>query len=342
MKDQQRKYIGYAVLAALLYALSTPFSKILLGHVSSYMMASLLYYGAGVGVGLLWLFHKDRKTLNRTNLQREDLKYTIGMIVLDIAAPLFLMAGLNMASAANVSLLNNFEIVCTAVIALVIFQEKISKRMWEAIGLITLASMLLSFEDASSLQFSMGSLFVIFACMCWGLENNCTRAISERNIYEIVTLKGIGSGTGSLMTALAVGSAFPEPKYACMTLLLGFAAYGLSIFVYIAAQKGIGAARTSAYYGIAPFISAGLSLILLKEKPTWILIIALIVMALGTLLVTIDTMYVHHTHMHTHVITEVADGKTAVRTITHSHPHDHRIGDLENHHHRHRVGMHWV
>lgn len=340
----QAKYISLALLAAVLYAVSTPFSKILLEYVPSTMMASLLYFGAGIGVGLLWLFRKDREELRETNLRKEDLPYTVGMIVLDIAAPICLMAGLATATAANVSLLNNFEIVATSVIAFFLFREKISGRLWAAIALITAASMLLSFEDASSLEFSSGSLLVLAACLCWGLENNCTRKISDRNVYEIVTLKGLCSGAGALAIGWITGERLPGLRWIVLALLLGFVAYGLSIFVYILAQKGLGAAKTSAYYAVSPFVAAGLSLALLREPADAVFLTALFIMIAGTVLVTADTLLVRHSHMHTHVITETENGREVVRTVRHSHPHYHVAGDLDNHHHHHRrrVGLHWV
>lgn len=337
----QLKYISLALLAALLYAISTPFSKALLVHIPSTLMASFLYFGAGIGVGALWLMRPDKQELRKTNLTKADLPYTLGMIVLDIAAPILLMAGLSMATAANVSLLNNFEIVATTVIASMVFRERISKPMWLAIGLITLASLLLSFEDASSLQFSYGSLFVIGACLCWGLENNCTRAISDRNVYEIVTLKGMCSGLGSLIVGLAIGETIPAFAYVAAALLLGFVAYGLSIFVYIKAQSGLGAAKTSAYYAVAPFIGAGLSLAILHESVDALFVVALLVMLAGTVLVSADAMFVIHRHTHTHLVTETTDGKTRERAVSHAHYHVHPIDDTTKHNHHH-IGLHGI
>lgn len=326
-----------AFFAALLYAISTPFSKALLTHVNSTMLASLLYFGAGIGISILWLFTPNKSERRKNNLDKSDLPYTIGMIVLDIAAPICLMIGLSMATAANVSLLNNFEIVATSVIAFLIFREPISKRLWVAIILITVASMLLFVQDASCFQFSYGSLFVLIACMCWGLENNCTRKISGKNIFEIVILKGIFSGLGSLFVAMLLKESFPEMQYVICALLLGFIAYGLSIFVYIEAQKELGAAKTSAYYAIAPFIGSFLSLLILHEQISLTFVIALLIMAIGTILVSYDTLITHHKHMHTHTITEMRDGKPYTYTITHSHYHEH-FGNEANHYHHH-IGM---
>ena len=216
------------------------------------------------------------------------MPYTVGMVLLDILAPILLMIGVKLATAANASLLGNFEIVATTVIALLIFKEKVSKKLWAAIGLITLSSIILSFGGEGSFSFSVGSLFVLGATACWGLENNCTRSISEKSTYQIVTIKGLCSGTGSFIIALVIGEKLPNMKYTLPVLLLGFVAYGLSIFTYIRAQKKLGAAKTSAYYAIAPFIGAFLSFVLLKEPLTIAYIIALSVMVGGTALVVAD------------------------------------------------------
>lgn len=214
-------------------------------------MASFLYFGAGVGVGLMYLFHwgKEKK---QDRLAREDLPYTIGMVILDILAPILLMLGISIGSSANASLLGNFEIVATALIALLAFKEKISNKLWTAIALITISSAILSFEGSGSFQFSVGSVFVLLAAVCWGLENNCTRRISEKSTYQIVTIKGLCCGMGSFVIAEIVGESLPKIEYVILAMALGFVAYGLSIFMYIRAQRDLGAAKTSAYYSVAP------------------------------------------------------------------------------------------
>lgn len=288
MKDRVLPIL-YALLAAVFYAINTPLSKLLLDHVPSTMMAAFLYLGAGVGVGLLYAFHwkKEEKT---ERLGKKDLPYTIGMIVLDILAPIFLMLGIEYGTAASASLLGNFEIVATTLIAYAVFKEAVSKRLWAAISLITLSSIMLSFEGDGAFQFSYGSLFVLLATGCWGLENNCTRSIADKSTYEIVVLKGIFSGGGAFVIALLTGEKTPAPEYIVLAMLLGFVAYGLSIFLYIRAQRDLGAAKTSAYYAVAPFVGAFLSLILLGEKLTWMVFAALLVMIAGTLLVVLDTI----------------------------------------------------
>lgn len=278
-----------AILAAALYALNAPMSKLLLANVPPSMMAALLYLGAGLGMLLMGAVRKATgKPSAEQHLTRKDWPYTLGMIVLDILAPIFLMIGISRTTAANASLLNNFEIVATSLIALVVFKEKVSRRLWAAIGLIVLSSALLTAEDASSLQFSMGSVFVLLASCCWGLENNCTRMLSGSDPQEIVIVKGLGSGAGALMVALLSGESFPAWGYVPLALLLGFVAYGLSIYFYVYAQRYLGAARTSACYAVAPFIGVLLSLVIFRELPGMMFFAALAVMIAATVLVTKD------------------------------------------------------
>lgn len=279
-----KKAVFFAILAAALYALNSPFSKLLLQDVPPTMMAGFLYLGAGLGMGLLGLI-RARGGPKEAPLTRRDLPYTVGMVALDIAAPIFLMIGLKSTTAANASLLNNFEIVATSLIAMLLFREAISRRLWLAIGLITLSSLLLSLEDAGSLRFSVGSLFVLLACVCWGLENNCTRMLSRGDPLEVVVIKGFGSGLGSVIIALAVGESFPAPGRIALILLLGFVAYGLSIYFYVYAQRDLGAAKTSAYYAVAPFIGVALSFLIFRELPGPLFFVALAVMIAGTRLV---------------------------------------------------------
>lgn len=281
--------IFYAVLAAALYAISSPVSKLLLVEVPPTMMAALLYLGAGIGMSLIAFYrYKRGKLKEEMNLTRKELPYTLGMIVLDILAPIFLMVGLTMTTPATVSLLNNFEIVATSLIALFIFKEFITKRLWIAIGLITVSSILLSVEDFSSLSFSFGSLLVLLASISWGFENNLTRKLSVKDPLQVVILKGFGSGLGSLLISLALKETTTNILYIALTLFLGFVAYGMSIYLYVYAQRHLGAAKTSAYYAVAPFIGAALSLLIFLEVPSLTFIIALLIMIIGTYFASTD------------------------------------------------------
>ena len=283
-----KKYTAtiFAILAAALYAINIPLSKILLTQVSPTMMAAFLYLGAGLGL-LIYSFF-TRKNEKNEPLTKEDMPYTIGMIVLDIAAPILLMLGLQQTNSANASLLNNFEIVATSLIAFFIFKEAISKKLGSAIVLVTIASIALSFEGQGSFDFNIGSLFVLGAASCWGLENNCTRMLSSKSSVQITTIKGIFSGLGSLIVALIIGEHLPALISLLAVLLLGFVSYGLSINFYIKAQKDLGAAKTSAYYTIAPFLGVAFSMILLHERPGIQFYVGLVIMVIATILMIED------------------------------------------------------
>lgn len=288
MTGKQRLAVGWALLAATLYAISTPVSKVLLKEIPATMMAAFLYLGAGIGMGIIGIIRRQSGQAKKQEpLTRAELPFVVGMVVLDIAAPVLLMLGLTMTTAENASLLNNFEIVATSLIALLVFHEQIDRRLWLAIGLITLSSIILSIEGKGSFSFSTGSLFVLGACVCWGFENNCTRMLSVKDSLQVVVIKGFGSGTGSLLIALALGERVGQVWYVLGAMALGFVAYGLSIFFYVCAQRELGAARTSAYYAVAPFIGVALSWMLFQEQPGIWFMAALVLMIAGTFLASV-------------------------------------------------------
>ena len=296
MKKATTTGILLAILAAALYAINSPFSKLLLDYMPSTLMAGFLYVGAGLGMGVIALIRRLQKA-ERTEekITKADLPYTLAMILLDIAAPIFLLLGLSYTTAANASLLNNFEIVATAVIALMIFKERISPRLWIGILFVTASCVLLSFEDVSSLKFSIGSLFILLACVCWGVENNCTRRLSSKDPLEIVLLKGVFSGLGSVIIGLCIGERITALWSVFAVLAVGLVAYGLSIFFYVHAQRILGAARTSAYYAIAPFIGALLSLMIFRDLPQYTYFIALVLMIIGAWLCSSDEPLIRKT-----------------------------------------------
>lgn len=282
MEHKERFSIGLAILAAVFYAINIPCSKALLADTPPTMMATFLYIGAGVGMGAMMLARKKSRFKGREeNLTRKDLPYTIAMVVLDIIAPILMMFGLKTAIAANASLLNNFEIVATALIAMLFFHERVGRTLWIAIAFVTVASILLTLGGSGAFSFNVGSLLVLGVTCCWGLENNCTRQIADKDPMEIVTIKGFGSGIGALVIALCIGEQFPTFHRILMICLLGYVSYGLSIYVYTYAQRVIGAARTSTYYAVAPFIGSALSIIFLGEQITLLFCVALTLMAIG-------------------------------------------------------------
>lgn len=311
----------YAVLAAALYAINIPLSKLLLAEVQPTMMAAFLYLGAGVGLLLCGLLSGEKE--RGEPLTVKELPYTIAMIALDIAAPILLMLGLSGTDSANASLLNNFEIVATSLIAFFVFREALSRRLAVAIALVTAASIALSFEGAGSFRFSSGSLLVLAAACCWGLENNCTRMLSAKSSTQITTIKGIFSGLGSFAVALIIGEKIPGIMWIGAVLVLGFVAYGLSINFYIKAQKDIGAAKTSAYYSIAPFLGVVFGMVILGERPLVQFYVGLVIMIAATVLMVKDTIELQHTHEHSHAHTHEHSHGDLVHSHEHEHAHSH-------------------
>jgi len=322
LKSNNYMAIAQAILAALLFGMNAPFSKLLLSEIPPLMLSALLYLGAGIGM----LIVDSVKRISKVNriearLEKKELPFVILMVVLDIGAPILLMVGLSITTSANASLLNNFEIVATSIIAFVVFKEAIGKRLCLSITLITISSIILSVRDFSSFSFSSGSIFVLLACVCWGFENNCTRKLSIKDPLQVVIIKGIGSGIGSLIIAVLADEVLWNTGYILLSLLLGFFAYGLSIFFYVSAQRDLGAARTSSYYAVAPFIGVGISFVALNEPITISFIIALIIMIIGTYFAIVEK----HGHLHYH------------QFIEHEHRHNHSDGH-HNHAHQEIVG----
>ena len=308
------------MLAALLFGLNAPFAKLLLLDIPPIFMASFLYLGAAFGMSAIWLAARTNSNRRReASLTREDRIWVILMILLDILAPFLLMLGLTLTSAANASLLNNFEMVATALIALLIFKEAIGRRVWISMAIITVASMILSvnFKSLSDLTLSPGSLLVLGACICWGLENNCTRNLSAKNPIQIVIIKGFGSGLGALLLAILFQiRLMAKPVQIAGALGLGFVSFGLSIFFYVRAQRSLGAARTSMYYAAAPFMGALSSFIILREQPAVSFFVGAGLMLAGTLLAINEK----HMHRHRHILQ------------AHEHPHHHLDGHHDHNH----------
>ena len=316
-----------AIAAAVFYGINIPVAKILLEGMPPVLMASLLYLGAGTGAMVINLF-QDKNTAGReAKITKRELPYTAAMVALDIAAPILLMFGLSMITPATASLLGNFEIVATTAVALVVFKEAVGKRMYIAVTLIVISSVILSVDDFENLKFSPGSIFVLFACVCWGFENNCTRMLSLKDPRQIVVIKGLASGLGSFLIACFTGAAPANIAYIALTLLLGFVSYGLSIFLYILAQRNLGAVRTSTFYAFAPFIGSGLSFAIFREAPSLSFLTAFAVMTIGAYLAAFEK----HEHEHAHDL------------IEHDHSHNHDDG---HHNHQHETPVtgehsHW-
>ena len=325
----------------MLYGIQVPFSKLLEEKLDTLYLAAFLYLGAGIGMLAVRTVEVRMEEVRaapqrkEATLGRKDVPFVILMILLDIAAPILLLSGLRLSSAGTVALLGNFEIAATALLAMLIFREAVGKRLWIAIALITLASMILSVGDLSAVRLSPGSLLVLLACAVWGLENNCTRRLSGKSPMQIVILKGFGSGSGALILAFIFGKAAGPVLYILLAAVLGFVAYGLSIYFYVKAQRELGAARTSAFYAAAPFVGVVLSWIILKETITWTFLAALLLMISGCVFGISEK----HNHMHVH-LREEHEHAHSHNDGHHLHTHDYEVTGEHSHMHTHEEIRH--
>lgn len=258
--------------------------------------------------------HAEQK---EARLARSDWPWLVGAILAGgVIAPIMLMISLRHAPAATASLLLNFEGVATTLIAAIVFKEAIGRHAWWAIGLITLASILLSTDFTNKWGFSLSALGVLAACIMWGIDNNLTRNISAKDPLVIVIVKGLGAGLVSLIIAVALGNTFPSPGVTLLALLLGSLSYGLSIFLFVYAMRGLGAGRTSALFGTAPLAGILLSFLIFREIPGIFFFIALLVIASGAYILLMED----HDHVHVH------------EYIVHEHRHTHKDGHHEHEH----------
>ncbi len=346
-----------ALLAAILFGASAPLAKILLGEMDAIPMAGFLYLGSGAGALLLLMLEHLRHNGQsvEAHLTRAEIPWLMGaMLAGGVAAPIVLLLGLQSTPASTASLLLNFESVATTLIAVLAFKEAVDRRIWWAIGLITLASILLSWNTSGSWGISLGALGIMTACFLWGLDNNFTRHISAKNPLIIVAVKGLGAGTFSLVLSLALGKALPALIPALLTMVLGAFSYGLSIYLFILAMHSLGSARTSALFGSAPFVGTLLSVVLLKEMPQGLFWFSVPIMAIGAWLMLSENHDHHHIHepadhIHNHAHPDehhdhphLADAPLV--NGVHAHPHQHeRLAHDHPHmpdlHHRHTHEM---
>ena len=296
------------IFAAVLFGASAPLSKILLGSIDPLPLAAFLYIGSGLGSWIVFILRKGFKQdlAEEARLTRPDFPWLLGAILAGgVAAPIMLLLGLDRTPASTTSLFLNFETVATALVAAMIFKEAVGRRILWAVILITLASILLTW-NGGEWGISFGAIAIISACFLWGLDNNLTRHISGKDPSMIVGIKGIGAGLFSLILALIVEAPMPSIGLVAAGMIVGAICYGVSIQLFILALRGLGSARTGTLFGIAPFVGAVLSLIFLGEIPQPLFWAAVLVMIIGAwLMLSEDHAHQHHheplDHAHAHL-----------------------------------------
>jgi drug/metabolite transporter (DMT)-like permease len=325
-----------ALLSAALFGASTPLAKLMLGNVDPWMMAGLLYLGAGIGLAAV---HLSRKALGipaaEAPLRRSDAPWLAAIIAAGgILGPVFLMSGLARTEAASASLLLNLEGLATMGIAWVAFRENVDRRLLLGALAILTGAALLSWQGSASLDW--GAMSIVGACVSWGIDNNLTRRLSSADPLQIAMLKGLVAGAMNLVLALTQGAALPGTGTILAAGVVGFFGYGVSLTFFVLGLRHLGTARTGAYFSLAPFIGALLSLVLLDEPLTIRLVAAGLLMAVG--------LWIHltewHEHEHAHEAMEHEHRHT--HDAHHQHAHDPGTppGEPHTHWHRHTPLVH--
>jgi len=305
-----------ALVAAVLFGASTPFAKLFLDGISAMVLAGLLYLGSGIGLALLRLARGSAGRSREALLAPRDWGWLAGAIVAGgVAAPVLLLWGLAGSGAAETSLLLNFEGLITVLVAGVLFREAVGARLWLAVLVMLSGGLVLAYDPRAPLAFSPHSLAIVGACFCWALDNNLTRKVAGADPVVTAMTKGLAAGSFNLALGLALGGTFPVPGAVAGAVVLGFAAYGVSLVLFIYALRHLGAARTAAHFSTAPFIGAAIAVPLLGEPVTPGLLAATALMAVATWLVLTES----HGHEHEH------------RRLAHAHRHIHD----EHHQHAH-------
>lgn len=311
--------IVLALCSALLFGASTPFAKIVLGQATPAVAAGLLYLGAGVGLGLVIA---AARLLGRTSaeapLTRADLPW-LGLAILSggVAGPLCLMSGLARTTGASAALALNLEGVATLVIAWVVLRENVDRRLLMGAACIIAGAGVLSWQGGAG--FDRGTVLVALACLFWGIDNNLTRRISGSDALQITAIKGLVAGSVTLSIGLAQAGGLPPLPTLAGAAAVGFLGYGVSLVLFVRALRALGTARTGAYFSMAPFAGAVLSVAMLGDPVSPALLVAGALMAVGLWLHLSE----RHDHDHAHAALD----------------HDHRHVHDDHHRHDHPPGM---
>ena len=320
----------HALAAAALFGASTPFAKLLVGEVSPLLLAGLLYLGSGIGLAAVRLL-RDRGW-SPSGLVRGEWPWLAAAVLFGgVLGPALLMAGLVHTSGSGAALLLNLEAVLTAVIAWVVFRENAGRRVVAGMLLIVAGGVVLSWPagGAGSSQW-FGPLAIAAACLCWAIDNNLTRRVSAADAVFVAGIKGFAAGAVNTSLALSLGAAMPPGGVLVSALAMGFLGYGVSLVLFVLALRGLGTARTGAYFSTAPFLGALVALMLLGESGSPAFWLAATLMGGGVWL------HLTERHEHEHVHEAMEHSHRHVHDEHHRHAHDFDWHGEEPHTHRHR------
>jgi len=336
------------VLSAVLFGLSPPLAKLLVKDIHPVVLAGFLYLGVFFGleiysVGRKMIIHKPDSLSSSPDpsLEKKDFPWLSGAILAGgVIAPISLMIGLTKTSGFSASLLLNLEGLTTALIAVLIFKENAGMRLWAALACMTFAGIFLTWDPSRGKFTLAGPLFIFLAMIGWGLDNNFTRNISDKNPVQITKLKGLFAGLISLAIVFILGIKTSLHPRLIFALLIGALCYGLSLVFFIKALKGLGAFRAGAFFSFAPFIGALASLPILREFIKWTMFPATLFMLLGVWLIVSEK----HSHAHTHEKLTHTHSHTH-HDLHHFHPHPGKAREPHAHEHTHEeldhIHGHW-
>lgn len=327
--------VPLALAAAVLFGASTPFSKLLLGAIDPWLLAGVLYLGAGGGLVLLLLI-RSRLTEQAAEspLRISDLPWLAAVVVAGgIVGPVLLMFGLSATNASSASMLLNLEGVATMVIAWVVFRENVDRRLIMGAAAIVSGAVLLSWTG-EGIRLSWGNLLIAAACLSWGIDNNLTRKLSASDPMQIAAIKGLVAGLVNSGLAAYVGSPWLSPAMAGAGAVVGFFGIGVSLVFFMLGLRHLGTARTGAYFSLAPFIGAALSFLMLGEALTPWLAIAGTLMAVGLWL------HLSERHEHEHLHEEMEHEHRHSHDVHHQHEHDGPVSEPHTHMHQHARLLH--
>lgn len=314
--------VGFALLAAGLFGLSTPLAKLVSPHLEPILLAGLLYLGSGIGLGAYTLRNLGRWEAGSQEaaLKRNDVPWLAGAILAGgVIGPVLLMWGLAQTPASSASLLLNLEGVLTALLAWFVFKENFDQRIAMGMSLIAIGGVCLSWLGRPAAGVPWGALAIVGACLAWAVDNNLTRKVSAGDPVQIAMLKGLVAGGVNTALGLSLGAKLPGASVLLGVGLIGLFGYGLSLTLFVLALRHIGTARTGAYFSTAPFVGAAVAIVFLGDGMSLGFIIAVILMAAGVWLHLTE----RHEHIHHHDVLE----------HDHAHTHD------EHHHHKHPPGV---
>jgi drug/metabolite transporter (DMT)-like permease len=318
-----------ALLAAGLFGASTPLAKLLVGDVPPLLLGGLLYFGSGIGLGLARLV-RDRGWSNVSLSASEWRWLLLAILSGGIVGPVLLMVGLQTVLASTASLMLNLEGVLTALLAWIVFREHTDRRVVLGMVAIIAGGILLALPDQLTPQTDIiGPLAVAAACLCWAIDNNLTRKVATTDALFIASSKGLVAGIINCTLALALGQHLPNISVIFATMSLGLAGYGASLVLFVLALRGLGTARTGAYFSTAPFIGAALAL-MMGESAGPFFWWASALMCAGVWL------HLTETHAHDHVHEPLAHEHTHSHDEHHQHEHDFEWDGVEPHTHFHR------